>query len=124
MPDRGLVCDLLWSDPDEKQTGFQPSPRMAGYLFGCEATRQFLHSNNLTKVVRAHQLVMQGFQHNHQETVMTLFSAPNYCYRSGNLAAVIEVRDDMLLSLTQFSQIASDNDPHVCSMLPECFLDD
>lgn len=52
------MCDLLWSDPDDRG-GWGISPRGAGYTFGHDISETFNHSNNLTLVSRAHQLVME-----------------------------------------------------------------
>jgi serine/threonine-protein phosphatase 2A catalytic subunit len=56
VPHEGAICDLLWSDPDER-TGWGVSPRGAGYTFGQDISEQFNHNNGLTLVARAHQLV-------------------------------------------------------------------
>eukprot|EP01016_Furgasonia_blochmanni_P035949 TRINITY_DN4043_c0_g1_i2.p2 TRINITY_DN4043_c0_g1~~TRINITY_DN4043_c0_g1_i2.p2 ORF type:complete len:109 (+),score=3.66 TRINITY_DN4043_c0_g1_i2:54-380(+) len=80
--------------------GWGVSPRGAGYIFGPDITEQFLHNNKLKMISRAHQLVMdvraekfglflmnrislllQGYNLNHDKRVVTIFSAPNYCYR-------------------------------------------
>jgi serine/threonine-protein phosphatase 2A catalytic subunit len=55
-PHEGPMCDLLWSDPDER-CGWGISPRGAGYTFGQDISEQFLHNNNLSLICRAHQLV-------------------------------------------------------------------
>ena len=52
------MCDLLWSDPDDRG-GWGISPRGAGYTFGQDISETFNHSNALTLVTRAHQLVME-----------------------------------------------------------------
>ena len=52
------MCDLLWSDPDDRG-GWGISPRGAGYTFGQDISETFNHSNGLTLVSRAHQLVME-----------------------------------------------------------------
>jgi hypothetical protein len=51
------MCDLLWSDPDDR-VGWGISPRGAGYTFGQDVSEQFNHVNGLTLIARAHQLVM------------------------------------------------------------------
>jgi diadenosine tetraphosphatase ApaH/serine/threonine PP2A family protein phosphatase len=58
---KGPMCDLLWSDPDSITSGWGISPRGAGYLFGKEISEQFIHTNNLSKIARAHQLAMEVF---------------------------------------------------------------
>ena len=52
---------------------------------GCaqDISEQFNHTNGLNLVARAHQLVMEGYNWCHDQNVVTIFSAPNYCYRCG-----------------------------------------
>lgn len=88
------MCDLLWSDPDDR-TGWGISPRGAGYTFGQDISESFTHTNQLKLIARAHQLVMDGFNWSHNQKVVTIFSAPNYCYRCGNQAAIMEVNEQM-----------------------------
>ncbi len=60
VPHEGPMCDLLWSDPDDR-CGWGISPRGAGYTFGQDISEQFNHTNGLNLVARAHQLVMEGY---------------------------------------------------------------
>lgn len=46
-------------------------------------------------ICRAHQLTMEGYKELHNKKCLTIFSAPNYCYRCSNLASIVEI-DDML----------------------------
>lgn len=55
----GSMCDLLWSDPDDK-TGWGISPRGAGYTFGSDISDRFNRENGLSLITRAHQLVMEA----------------------------------------------------------------
>lgn len=80
------MCDLLWSDPDER-AGWGISPRGAGYTFGQDISEQYNLVNGLDLISRAHQLVMDGYNWAHDQNVVTIFSAPNYCYRSVGAAA-------------------------------------
>lgn len=59
VPHDGPMCDLLWSDPENKM-GWGISPRGAGYIFGHDISKEFLKRNNLKFIARAHQLVMDG----------------------------------------------------------------
>lgn len=108
------MCDLLWSDPDDR-CGWGISPRGAGYTFGqgeksqlptmdlcsfvSDISEAFNHNNGLTLVARAHQLVMEGYNWSHDRNVVTVFSAPNYCYRCGNLAAIMEIDENLKYTL-------------------------
>ena len=51
-------------------------------------TAQFNHTNGLNLIARAHQLVMEGYNWCHEQNVVTIFSAPNYCYRCGGFCCV------------------------------------
>lgn len=57
VPHEGPMCDLLWSDPEDRQ-GWGMSPRGAGYTFGMDVSTQFTEKNGLKTIARAHQLVM------------------------------------------------------------------
>jgi len=101
VPHEGPICDLLWSDPDDR-CGWGISPRGAGYTFGQDISEQFNHNNGLTLVARAHQLVMEGYNWCHEKNVVTIFSAPNYCYRCGNQAAIMEIDEHLEYTFLQF----------------------
>jgi diadenosine tetraphosphatase ApaH/serine/threonine PP2A family protein phosphatase len=98
VPHEGPMCDLVWSDPDDRQ-GWGISPRGAGYTFGHDITEEFNRRNGLDLIARAHQLVMEGYQWGHDRGIVTIFSAPNYCYRCGNQAAIMEVDEHMKYTL-------------------------
>jgi len=93
VPHEGAMCDLLWSDPDEIE-GWGLSPRGAGFLFGIDIVRHFNWRNDLSLIARAHQLVMEGYKEMFDCRIVTVWSAPNYCYRCGNVAAILELAED------------------------------
>ncbi|KAF9894604.1 hypothetical protein FE257_006492 [Aspergillus nanangensis] len=93
VPHEGAMCDLLWSDPDDID-GWGLSPRGAGFLFGGDIVKQFNYKNDLSLIARAHQLVMEGYKEMFDGGIVTVWSAPNYCYRCGNVAAILELGED------------------------------
>ena len=90
VPHDGAMCDLLWSDPDQDLKGFGISPRGAGYLFGEDVVTTFEDLNKISLIARAHQLVMEGYKLMFDGKLVTIWSAPNYCYRCGNQASIVK----------------------------------
>lgn len=114
VPHDGPMCDLLWSDPDdtlespdEERAAWGVSPRGAGYLFGPQPVYDFNHQNNTSLIARAHQLVLEGYKEMFDNSLVTVWSAPNYCYRCGNIAAILQIDDNLNRTYTTFE--AEDN---------------
>jgi serine/threonine-protein phosphatase 4 catalytic subunit len=122
VPHDGPMCDLLWSDPEET-LGWGVSPRGAGYLFGSDVVSQFNQTNNIDLICRAHQLVMEGYKWHFNETVLTVWSAPNYCYRCGNVAAILELDEHLNRSFTIFEAAPQDQRSAATKrVVPDYFL--
>ncbi len=97
----------MWSDPDETN-GWKNSPRGAGYLFGQDIAEKWNRTNEVFLIARAHQLVMEGYKQMFSDTLVTVWSAPNYCYRCGNVAAIMELDDSLNRSFKIFNAAPSD----------------
>jgi diadenosine tetraphosphatase ApaH/serine/threonine PP2A family protein phosphatase len=97
IPESGPMCDLVWSDPDPSDhEGWAVNNRGAGYLFSSHVVKEFLEMNEMQTIVRAHQLVEEGYIYNFgDKSFVTLWSAPNYCYRCGNDASVMKVESGL-----------------------------
>ena len=121
VPHEGPMCDLVWSDPED-QNGWNISPRGAGYVFGPDISEQFCARNDLTTISRAHQLVMDGYSWTHSGKVVTIFSAPNYCYRCGNQAGILEVDEQLDHNFLTFDPAPRRGEAHLTKRTPDYFL--
>lgn len=58
----GLLCDLLWSDPDKDITGWSENDRGVSFTFGPDVVTRFLQKHDLDLICRAHQVVEDGYE--------------------------------------------------------------
>ncbi|CAB1121107.1 unnamed protein product [Ectocarpus sp. CCAP 1310/34] len=98
VPDEGLLCDLLWSDPEAGICGWGRNPRGVSYTFGHDVIEEFLTRHDLDLICRAHQVVEDGYQFQANRQLVTLFSAPNYCGEFDNAGAIMSVNDNLVCS--------------------------
>jgi len=115
-PREGLFCDLLWSDPTEtyETDTSNISPYNKNGIRGCawfftyEATMKFLNKNNLLSLIRAHEAQIEGYkmhktcQSTGFPSVITIFSAPNYCDVYNNKGAILKFHNTTL-NIQQFN---------------------
>ena len=69
---------------------------------------QFNRTNNVALICRAHQLVMEGYKKIFSKRLVTVWSAPNYCYRCGNVASIFEVDENLQRSFQTFDAAPKD----------------
>jgi serine/threonine-protein phosphatase PP1 catalytic subunit len=98
VPDTGLLCDLLWSDPDKDIDGWGENDRGVSFTFGEDIVAQFLHKHDLDLICRAHQVVEDGYEFFARRQLVTLFSAPNYCGEFDNAGAMMSVDETLMCS--------------------------
>ncbi|RWR94183.1 serine/threonine-protein phosphatase PP1 [Cinnamomum micranthum f. kanehirae] len=98
VPDSGLLCDLLWSDPDAKVEGWGESDRGVSCTFGPDTLQEFLDKNDLDLICRGHQVVEDGYEFFGQRRLVTIFSAPNYGGEFDNAGALLSVDESLMCS--------------------------
>lgn len=98
IPDEGLLCDLLWADPDPSIPGWGYNARGVSFTFGHDVISEFLEANKLDLICRAHQVVEDGYEFQAGRRLVTIFSAPNYCGEFDNAGAMLCVDKDMRCS--------------------------
>eukprot|EP01017_Pseudomicrothorax_dubius_P041167 TRINITY_DN6558_c0_g2_i2.p1 TRINITY_DN6558_c0_g2~~TRINITY_DN6558_c0_g2_i2.p1 ORF type:complete len:145 (-),score=32.54 TRINITY_DN6558_c0_g2_i2:196-630(-) len=98
VPDQGLLCDLLWSDPDKEVQGWAENERGVSYVFGPEIIAMFLKKHELDLICRAHQVVEDGYEFFAKRQLVTIFSAPNYCGEFDNSGALMSVDETLMCS--------------------------
>jgi serine/threonine-protein phosphatase PP1 catalytic subunit len=98
VPDVGLMCDFLWADPESELSGWADNDRGVSYMFGPDTVESFLQKFNFDVVVRAHQVVADGYEFFAGRRLITLFSAPNYCGEFDNSGAMMTVDDTLMIS--------------------------
>ena len=101
MP-QGPMADLTWSDPGP-QEGWRVNVRGSGHAFGHDVTARFCEANGLDFVCRAHQCVKQGYKWDQDDKIVTIFSAPNYCYAQ-NKGAIMKLDEEMRPSFISYEQ--------------------
>lgn len=95
IPERGLLCDLLWSDPEKGIKGWGKNDRGVSVTFGADVVDEFLDKINIDLICRAHQVVEDGYEFFADKGLVTLFSAPNYCGEFDNCGAIMNVDDKL-----------------------------
>jgi serine/threonine-protein phosphatase 4 catalytic subunit len=132
VPHDGAMCDLMWSDPED-MNGWGTSTRGAGYLFGGDVVAKFNEINHIDLIARAHQLVMEGYKTmfprttskgQKMDSLVTVWSAPNYCYRCGNVAAFLELDEhlDQHFKIFEAAPQESRGIPSSRNPVPDYFL--
>ena len=102
IPSSGLICDLVWSDPDDNLLFFDfgiNNERGISVCFSKSAVENFNKKNDIDLICRAHQVVEEGFQFFADMKLITIFTAPNYMGEFDNKGGILKVNEDMICSL-------------------------
>lgn len=108
IPDSGLFCDLMWSDPANSLSKWGINSRGVSCTYNTYAIAEFMKNNKLQLICRAHQLVPDGYRFFGNNKLITIFSAPNYCGNCGNDGAVMKINKDMECSFIIIKPTNSD----------------
>jgi len=98
VPDTGIICDLLWADPDKDITGWADNDRGVSFIFGPDVVKNFLAKWDMDLVCRAHQVVEDGYEFFANKQLITIFSAPNYCGEFDNAGAMMSIDETLMCS--------------------------
>ncbi|QID81505.1 Serine/threonine-protein phosphatase [Saccharomyces pastorianus] len=98
VPDFGLINDLLWSDPTDSPNEWEDNERGVSYCYNKVAINKFLNKFGFDLVCRAHMVVEDGYEFFNDRSLVTVFSAPNYCGEFDNWGAVMSVSEGLLCS--------------------------
>ena len=113
VPETGLLCDILWSDPESNQKSWSDNDRGVSYTFNEKVLTKFLDSNNLDLLCRAHQVVEEGYEFFGDKELVTVFSAPNYCGEFDNSAAIMCVDENLMCSFKIFKSAEGDDSKYL-----------
>jgi serine/threonine-protein phosphatase PP1 catalytic subunit len=102
IPDEGLLADLLWADPSPEHSGYMDSDRGTSYTFGRDVAQAFLERHDFDLICRSHQVVHNGYEFpfSPDQSVLTVFSAANYCGDFGNKGAMMTVNGNLRCSFS------------------------
>eukprot|EP00420_Gonyaulax_spinifera_P025113 CAMPEP_0197896118 /NCGR_PEP_ID=MMETSP1439-20131203/39047_1 /TAXON_ID=66791 /ORGANISM="Gonyaulax spinifera, Strain CCMP409" /LENGTH=512 /DNA_ID=CAMNT_0043516603 /DNA_START=19 /DNA_END=1558 /DNA_ORIENTATION=+ len=106
VPDSGIVCDLLWADPDPTATGWAPNAtRNISWAFGTDVVDDFLKSHDLDLICRGHEVVEDGYEFFADRQLVTVFSAPNYLDEFDNAGAVMVVDESLMFLSSSWRRV-------------------
>ncbi|KAJ0253774.1 Serine/threonine-protein phosphatase PP1 isozyme 8 [Hirschfeldia incana] len=119
IPDSGLLCDLLWSDPDQKIEGWADSDRGISCTFGADKVAEFLDKNDLDLICRGHQVVEDGYEFFAKRRLVTIFSAPNYGGEFDNAGALLSVDESLVCSFEIMKPATASSIGHPLKKVPK-----
>jgi len=113
------MTDLIWTDPNDvkPEVDYEPSPRGASDIFGEKPLKEFLEKNGFDYLIRTHQLQKEGYRYVFDNKVLTIFSAPNYCYQCENKGGIAKIGKDLKAEIITYE--ASAGNLKIAETVPE-----
>ena len=111
VPNSGLLCDILWSDPSTDVDSWGENERGVSYIFSSSVVKTFLEKNSLDLICRAHQVVEDGYEFFGNRSLVTVFSAPDYCGDYQNCAAIMIVDRNLMCSFKVLKPLSEVDTP-------------
>ncbi|WVW83224.1 hypothetical protein I302_105242 [Kwoniella bestiolae CBS 10118] len=82
----------------QRPTDWEDNERGVSFCYGKSVINAFLATHDMDLICRAHMVVEDGYEFYNDRTLVTVFSAPNYCGEFDNFGAVMSVSEDLLCS--------------------------
>ena len=102
IPEKGILCDLLWSDPSDDSSQFNiksnewgDNDRGVSYIFSDTVVKRMMDKFDIDLIVRGHQVMEEGYQFFAERKLVTIFSAPEYCGDFDNNGAMLQIDDKL-----------------------------
>ena len=99
IPDTGLLCDLLNSDPDKDVFEYDKNDKGYSVVFGEKIVVDFIKKNDLDLIVRGNQVVDDGYEFFAERQLVTIFSAPNFKGEFNNSAGISIIDESLTVNM-------------------------
>ena len=117
VPDKGLLCDLLWSDPDKNVDGWGTNERGVSFTFNENIVNKITETLDIDLICRAHQVVEKGYEFFADRKLVTVFSAPNYCNQFDNAGGMMLVDENLICGFKILTPKIKNMNPNVFKKL-------
>ena len=99
IPDTGLLCDLLNSDPKKDVIEYGENDKGYSVVFGEKIVLDFIKKNDLVLVIRGNKVLDEGFEFFAEKHLVTIFSVPNFKGEFDNSAGILIIDESLTCSV-------------------------